>query len=537
MRRRIGFLGAALSFGLGACDDSSSSKEGEEPDAIRYFRAADASDGQVSDATPDVVLWTWDARAPCPENQTRCAATGELETLCEGPVERCVAGLWQRCVSDGLERCDGYDNDCDTYADESELEARDDEPYINAAGFAPLSKDCERPVQWGEKSICSVGKAYCLEGVFETCVDGFGHGGVGARVEACNGLDDNCNGEIDESDAPGDEGTGLPLRVPCYTEMDEEGHIIIFYLRPGASPAELEENEVTEFPEYISDRVGTCRAGLGECIYHVIQGCLGAVARLPYENCSLREDVNCDGLRPERERRHIHFILDISGSMDVYLDGIVEKFSEFTERVNDDNVTYSFGVIGSAYITNGVGFVMIAPSQHGINGEQMRELLRTVRDSGIPEGISELTHDAVYGYVKALRTREEEVPILQYNLNPQNQGSSWEYLVGPHTLDRRVGHSIIVLGDENAQGNIMDFMEASIRGWLDPRDSISIMNRPLWASQYAGLVAPRLPDGRCIMVAPNDLCLGLYSFDTPEDVEENLGDILGRVESCLPPPP
>ena len=45
--------------------------------------------------------------------------------------------------------------------------------------------------------ICADGEQPCIGGTFGQCV-----GTVLPSVEACNGLDDNCNGEVDEGDMP-----------------------------------------------------------------------------------------------------------------------------------------------------------------------------------------------------------------------------------------------------------------------------------------------------------------------------------------------
>jgi hypothetical protein len=95
------------------------------------------------------------------------------EGLCGGGFERCADGQWSDCdtvVQPEVERCDGQDNDCDGEADE---------------GLVELCGTDE-----GE---CRPGTRSCVGAAWSECV-----GGTGPSPEACNGLDEDCDGHSDE---------------------------------------------------------------------------------------------------------------------------------------------------------------------------------------------------------------------------------------------------------------------------------------------------------------------------------------------------
>jgi hypothetical protein len=124
------------------------------------------------------------------ENLSRSYYTGPSGTagvgLCHNGTEVCVSGIWSRNpatpgvvveVRPAPEICDGSDNDCDGQTDE----------------------DLTRTYYSGPGGTRNVGE--CRDGV-ETCVGGnwtiTTPQVLPAAGEACNGLDDNCNGQIDE---------------------------------------------------------------------------------------------------------------------------------------------------------------------------------------------------------------------------------------------------------------------------------------------------------------------------------------------------
>jgi parallel beta-helix repeat protein len=122
-------------------------------------------------------------KANCTGNETK--PCGSNVGLCEAGVRYCSKGIWGDCIG-GLgpinEICNGIDDDCNGFIDDGiicECNASDTRPCGSNVG------------------ICEQGLRACENGAWGTCV-----GGVNPNEqEICdNSLDDNCNGEVDESD-------------------------------------------------------------------------------------------------------------------------------------------------------------------------------------------------------------------------------------------------------------------------------------------------------------------------------------------------
>lgn len=97
-----------------------------------------------------------------------------LDDDCDGQVDEGL-NCQAQCTPTGPEVCDGTDNDCNGLVDETD-------PLMGL----PCGEDegvCE-PGTW----VCAGGRMMCL-------------GGINPGNEMCNGLDDNCDGQVD-NDAP-----------------------------------------------------------------------------------------------------------------------------------------------------------------------------------------------------------------------------------------------------------------------------------------------------------------------------------------------
>jgi hypothetical protein len=126
----------------------------------------------------------------CVGGATQPCYTGPAGTegkgVCTGGTQTCANGIWGACageVTPTAEICDNEDNDCDGSTDES------------------LSQPCySGPSGTVGVGLCQEGTQTCSAGLWGACT-----GEVLPDVEACDGADNNCDGQTDEgcSCAPG----------------------------------------------------------------------------------------------------------------------------------------------------------------------------------------------------------------------------------------------------------------------------------------------------------------------------------------------
>jgi len=136
----------------------------------------------------------------CKVGETRSCYNGPqgtmLRGLCRDGVQTCRADkTWGNCAGEVLpkeERCDGEDNDCNGQIDDNCFECRQGEQQ---QCYPTNTSGCEKiaTTAYSCKGSCKVGAQICQEnGRWGACA-----GFVKPTLEQCNGIDDNCDGWVD----------------------------------------------------------------------------------------------------------------------------------------------------------------------------------------------------------------------------------------------------------------------------------------------------------------------------------------------------
>ena len=208
------------------------------------------------------------------------AISPEKEEVCDGVDNDCdyvVDEAFPDLDSDGLKDCIDGDDDGDGDPDDGDCAPLD--PTVNHAALETCDgadQDCDSEIDEGlgmlacGKGVCFHTLPACAEGVVQVC-DPM----EGAAAESCDGLDNDCDGIVDE-----DLGWLLCGLGQCQ-------HLV--YGCGAGQPAECDAYEGAQ-PEgcdgvdndcdgMVDDDLGTTTCGLGVC-EHTLANCLGGVPQV-----------------------------------------------------------------------------------------------------------------------------------------------------------------------------------------------------------------------------------------------------------------
>ena len=294
-------------------------------------------------------------------------------TICGLGEEICDQGAWVECSAPlpQEEVCNGFDDDCDGDIDE-ELDCECLEGMMQPCPALP----------------CGWGIQFCEDGRWGECE------GELPIDELCNNHDDDCDGEVDED-----------LRMVCY-----------------------------DGPEETLD-VGECVAGYSDCSEGTWGSCTDQV--LPEEEVCDDLDNDCDGVIDNLERFYestdIVFVLDVSGSMCIYVAGLIEAISDYSSSLTGSD--HHFALVIHGYDSAGSYTVHT-------NLSDITSFLLGVYDQDCTLGNVEPTYDIIYDLAR-----------------PSNDlGLSWR----PHATP-----VIIIIGDEYPQ-TMWGVAQADITPLVDP---------------------------------------------------------------------
>ena len=231
-----------------------------------------------------------------------------------------------------------------------------------------------------KQQVCSFGKTVCDEETETITCEGIDY----AKTEICDGIDNDCNGEIDDGDHlfVYSYDSQNPCRETEIGVCRYSDAVCVFGEWICIPPEDLFGDEVCdkrdndcdgEVDEDIEEtfvytgppetlNVGECRAGIQRCESGVSQ-VLGMVTPIE-EICGNGDDDDCDGMvdevEIERESYDFALLLDISGSMLGYLQHINTALCNWanTSRFQDSRFAIvAIGISPNQGYLHGIGLI------------------------------------------------------------------------------------------------------------------------------------------------------------------------------------
>jgi hypothetical protein len=215
---------------------------------------------------------TTDSGDSCGQSDTAPCVKGTVK--CENGALACIGAL-----NPSPELCNKIDDDCNGTVDDN----------VNG-----MNADCGTSATLP----CKLGKTQCVNGV-ATCV-----GKVDPAVELCNGIDDNCNGTVDDGTTDTGGTCGLSNSAPCtfgQWQCKNATKVCVGAINPAPETCngvdddcngQIDDNAPDAQGSCGLSSVGACKLGNRACIGGVVQ-CLGNVDP-KLESCNNVDD-DCDG--------------------------------------------------------------------------------------------------------------------------------------------------------------------------------------------------------------------------------------------------
>jgi hypothetical protein len=201
---KLGFVALALFFATGCGTDTSGggSTTSSNDDAGGPRNTDDAGPhvddaGDAGNTLSDGGGGDSGTSGACKDGETQPCYSGPNGTkgigLCAAGIKTCAAGAFGSCVGEitpQSEACDGLDNDCDGTPDNGN-------PGADEACATGFPGECSAGT-----TACVTGKIVCNQKVFPS-------------AETCDGLDNDCNGEVDNDNPGGGQACSTGLFGVC----------------------------------------------------------------------------------------------------------------------------------------------------------------------------------------------------------------------------------------------------------------------------------------------------------------------------------